>query len=147
MVSRLVDEQEIIFPGKEHCQHHLRPLPMAQRTKGPVEDLRIKMQLLQLTDDPPLLTALFQLFQKFHGALRFLLLRDLIRKIVEYGRRAYMPLKFIFSQKKIQESSLAFAVPPDKSQFPIRIDLKRYLFKYIVKTALIAEGHVRHTDL
>ena len=145
MVCRLVDEQEIIFSGKKNRKHDSRALPMAERSKGAVKQLRIHLHFIKLHDDPPFLAVRRKFIQEIRHTFRKPLFFNLKGKIIKRHGSLNTPLIFIFSKQQIQKSRLSLAVPSNKSQFPIGIYAKRYLFKNIFKTALIAEGQIRHT--
>ncbi len=132
MIGRLVDQQKIMSSGKQHRQHHFCTLPMAERPEGPVKNLCIHTQTLQLATYPPELAVRLHMLQKLRPAALHLLRLDLIRKIIKPDACMYTSAVFIFSKQKLQKRRLSFPVPPQESQLPVRINRKRNMFKNIV---------------
>ena len=147
MVRGFINQQKIVLPGKKHCQHHFRALSRTQSPEGPVKNFRVFPQELQLADHAPQLAAAFQLLHKLRGRLTFLFFRNRIRKVIENRGSADASLIRIFPKEQVQESSLSLSVASDQSQLPVCIEGKGYVFKNIVKAALISKGQMIHSNL
>ena len=139
MVRGFVNQQKIIFSGKQHRQHHFRTFSRAQRPERPVQDFRALPQKLQLTDHAPQLAAAFQFLRKLRGGLTFLLFRNRIGKIIENRGSTNAPLIRILPKEQVQESRLSLSVASDQSQLPVRVDLERDIFKDRIETVLLCE--------
>ncbi len=142
VIRRFIDQKEIIFPGKQNRQHHLGPLAKTQRSKRSVQNPAVQSKFIQFAENPPLLYSGFQLIHEFRCGPLHILLFYLIRKIIERRIRADRTLVFIFSEQQVQKSRFSLSIPSYKSQLPIRVNGKRHIFKYIVKTSLIIKSEV-----
>ena len=121
VIGRLINQQKIIFPGKEHRQHNLGPLSKAQSFKRTVQYLRIQAQLIQFAQNTPLLTSRFPLFCQFRPGLPHLFQPHLIWEIVEPRTAGNGAAVRIRSHQQTQKCGLALSVSSCKSQFPAGI--------------------------
>ena len=49
---------------------------------------------------------------------------------------------FIFPGQQFQKGGLSLAVPADKTQLPVRVDLERDIFKDRIETVLVCETQI-----
>ena len=118
VIGRLVNQQKIIFSGKEYCQHNLGPLSKAQSFKRPVQCLRIQAQLIHFTQNPPLLTSRFPLFRQLCAGPPRLFQPCPIGKIIKPCTAGNGAAVRILPHQEAQKCRFPLSIPSCKSQFP-----------------------------
>ena len=144
MVRGLVNEQELILPGKQDRQHHLRSLSVAQRRKSPVQHVCVHMEKCQLPAQLPELIVRIQFFHNLQNCFFHILYLEW--KVVKAFLRGDAASVFIRSHQKLQKRGLSPSVSCDKTQFPVCINLKGHVLENIVGTSLIIKRQMIDAD-
>ena len=138
MVCGLINEQEVILPGKQYRQLQLRLLSVAQGAVGTVQHLVIQLQLVHFTLHPPVFIVRIHGFHRIYGKLPSV--RHGIREIGKPYRCGNTPLIRVPPQKQVQKGGLTPSVPAGKAQTPVGINLKADILKNVFIAAVIGKG-------
>ena len=140
VVGGLVDEQEAVFPGKEHRQQQLGLLTPGQRGKRPVQRVLGHLQRRQFPQKPPRGHIRADARQQLHGGLRRV--RHVEGEVVKAHAGVYRALIGVLPLQEPQQRGLAAPVSARQPQPPVGVELKADVFKDVVVAALVAEREV-----
>ena len=144
MVRRLVNQQKVVLPGKQHRQLKLGLLAAGQSLIGAVQKLLGQVQIIHLPGQPP--AAVFRMDFLHHVHRQPAFVRYRVREVRKFHRGGNTPLIVIFSLQQVQERGFSPAVSAGEAQLPIRVNLKADMVKNGFIAAVVGKGKVGYLN-
>ena len=144
MIGRFIDQQEMSVVQEKRSKQDLGLFSVRQRRERPPEDIFPDFQIRQFSLQLPLFCHRTNFRQDILCQPVFIVNR--IRKIIKLYRSLDLPTILVLPEQQVQKRRFSPAVPSDKSEFPVCIDLEADIFKNIFRTGRVRKSKVLNPD-